>query len=129
MSGSVRGMGKHANCKVGRCALSLLYAPGTTPVECKKLGIPSIGLEANHMGYFASTIKTKWDIDYEAFQADCIRVAEVTSKATRQSKIEVRQTCLSLLLMVLSVICVIYPKSNGEYFREHLLVRFLSTEP
>lgn len=33
---------------------------GTTVVECKKLGIPSIGIEANQMAYFASKVKTSW---------------------------------------------------------------------
>ena len=35
---------------------------GTTLVECKKLGIPSIGIEANPMAYFASYVKVDWDI-------------------------------------------------------------------
>jgi hypothetical protein len=35
---------------------------GTTLVECKKLGIPSIGIEANPMAYFASQVKVDWDI-------------------------------------------------------------------
>lgn len=33
---------------------------GTTPVECKKLGIRALGLEANPMAHFASTVKTDW---------------------------------------------------------------------
>lgn len=33
---------------------------GTTLVECKKLGIPSIGIEANAMAHFASRTKTNW---------------------------------------------------------------------
>ncbi len=35
---------------------------GTTLVECKKLGIPSIGIEANPMAYFASYVKVDWNI-------------------------------------------------------------------
>jgi DNA modification methylase len=35
---------------------------GTTNVECKKLGIASIGLEANSMAFLASKVKTDWDI-------------------------------------------------------------------
>lgn len=37
---------------------------GTTLVECKKLGIPSIGLEANPVVHFAAQVKTNrccWD--------------------------------------------------------------------
>ena len=33
---------------------------GTTVVECKKLGIVSVGVEANPMAHFASATKTNW---------------------------------------------------------------------
>lgn len=33
---------------------------GTTIVECKKLGIASIGIEANPLAYFASQVKVDW---------------------------------------------------------------------
>ena len=36
---------------------------GTTLVECKKLGIPSIGIESNPMAYFASLVKVDWSVD------------------------------------------------------------------
>ncbi len=36
---------------------------GTTVVECKKLGIPSVGIEANALAHFAGTVKTDWTID------------------------------------------------------------------
>ncbi|OPZ09489.1 MAG: DNA methylase [candidate division BRC1 bacterium ADurb.BinA292] len=36
---------------------------GTTIVECKKQGIASIGIEANPMAHFASTVKTSWSIN------------------------------------------------------------------
>ena len=36
---------------------------GTTLVECKKLGIGSVGLESNPMAYFASSVKVDWCID------------------------------------------------------------------
>ena len=36
---------------------------GTTLVECKKLGIPSVGIEANPMAFFASQVKVDWGID------------------------------------------------------------------
>lgn len=38
---------------------------GTTLVECKKLGIRSVGLEANPMAHFASQVKTDWSPDPE----------------------------------------------------------------
>src|SRR6266480_2150907 len=33
---------------------------GTTLVECKKLGLQSVGIEANPMAHFASRVKTDW---------------------------------------------------------------------
>ena len=39
---------------------------GTTLVECKKLGIPSVGIEGNPMAGFASRTKLDWSIDPDA---------------------------------------------------------------
>jgi hypothetical protein len=39
---------------------------GTTLVECKKLGLVTIGVERNPMACFASRVKLEWDIDPEA---------------------------------------------------------------
>ena len=36
---------------------------GTTLVEAKLMNIPSIGIEANPFAHFASSVKTKWDVD------------------------------------------------------------------
>ncbi len=36
---------------------------GTTLVECRKLGIPSIGVEANPVAHFATRVKTDWTPD------------------------------------------------------------------
>ena len=36
---------------------------GTTPVECKKHGIESVGIESNPMAHFASSVKTNWDVN------------------------------------------------------------------
>ena len=36
---------------------------GTTVVEAKKLGIGSVGIEANPMAHFAAKVKTNWDVN------------------------------------------------------------------
>jgi len=36
---------------------------GTVLVECKKLGILSVGIEANPMAHFASQVKVDWSVD------------------------------------------------------------------
>ena len=53
---------------------------GTTLVECKKLGIPSIGLEAHPMAHFASSVKCDWSIN----SADLIAYAEKVIHATER---------------------------------------------
>ena len=39
---------------------------GTTLVECKKLGIASVGIEPNPMAHFASSVKVDWSVDRRA---------------------------------------------------------------
>lgn len=48
---------------------------GTTNVECKKLGIPSIGIEAHPMCVFASRVKTSWDVDPKGLKAHAEHIA------------------------------------------------------
>jgi len=50
---------------------------GTTLVECKRLGIPSIGIEPNPVVAFASATKTKWAVDSDALLAHARMVANV----------------------------------------------------
>ncbi len=49
---------------------------GTTLVECKKLGIPSVGVEANLMAHFASQVKVDWSPDPDDLIKHACRVAE-----------------------------------------------------
>ncbi|MDX6557139.1 MAG: hypothetical protein QOF72_188 [Blastocatellia bacterium] len=39
---------------------------GTTLVECKKLGIPSVGVESNPMASLASKVKVDWNLNPNA---------------------------------------------------------------
>ncbi len=52
---------------------------GTTLVECKLNGIPSIGIEANPFPKFASFVKTSWGIDPDRMLEVAHRIAERTS--------------------------------------------------
>ncbi|MHB8625004.1 MAG: DNA methyltransferase [Aggregatilineales bacterium] len=49
---------------------------GTTLVECKRLGIASIGIEANPLLHFASRVKIDWTPDPDALASDALRVAQ-----------------------------------------------------
>ncbi|MGQ0604154.1 MAG: DNA methyltransferase [Anaerolineales bacterium] len=48
---------------------------GTTLVEAKRLGVPSVGLEANPFAHFASTVKTRWDVDADLFETQIQQIA------------------------------------------------------
>lgn len=47
----------------GACVLDPFCGTGTTLVECKKLGIPSVGIEANPVAHFAAEVKVDWSSD------------------------------------------------------------------
>ena len=48
---------------------------GTTLVECKKLGIPSVGIERNPMAGFASRTKLDWGVDPDALVSHAEQIA------------------------------------------------------
>ena len=48
---------------------------GTTLVECKKLGIPSVGIERNPMAGFASRTKLDWSVDPDALVSHAGEIA------------------------------------------------------
>src|SRR5688572_23093701 len=50
---------------------------GTTMVECKKLGIPSCGIEPNPMAAFASRTKVDWEVDADQLVAHAARIAKL----------------------------------------------------
>lgn len=53
---------------------------GTTLVECRKLGIPSVGIEANPMAWFASSVKTDWAPDADSFVRECYAIADAARR-------------------------------------------------
>jgi hypothetical protein len=59
-----------------RCVLDPFCGTGTTLVECKKLGIPSVGVEANPVAHFASQVKTDWSPDPDGLLEHARCVAE-----------------------------------------------------
>jgi hypothetical protein len=54
---------------------------GTTLVECKKLGIPSFGLESNPVVYFASQTKLRWNVAPQKLLEHALKVAETATRA------------------------------------------------
>jgi DNA methylase len=60
----------------GACLLDPFCGTGTTIVECKKLGIASVGVEAHPMSHFASVTKIDWSPDPDELETIAAAVAE-----------------------------------------------------
>lgn len=60
----------------GQRVLDPFSGTGTTVVECKKLGIQGVGVEANPVAHFAGQVKTDWTPDPDALAAHADTVAE-----------------------------------------------------
>ncbi len=61
---------------------------GTVLVECKKLGIPCVGIEVNPMVHFASTVKVDWHPDPDLLIEHARRIAEAALEILRSEGIE-----------------------------------------
>ena len=61
---------------------------GTVLVECKKLGIPCVGIEVNPMVHFASTVKVDWNPDPDLLVEHARRIAEAALEILRSEGIE-----------------------------------------
>jgi len=62
------------------CLLDPFCGTGTTIVEGKKLSIPTIGIEANRMAYFASKVKINWNPVAEQLIEHADSIASLTLK-------------------------------------------------
>jgi DNA modification methylase len=61
---------------------------GTTIVECKKLGIPSVGIETNPMAHFASRVKADWSPDPDGLVAHACEVSEHAAELLESAGIQ-----------------------------------------
>ncbi len=68
--------------------LDLFCGTGTTLVECKKLGIPSVGIERNPMAGFASRTKVDWRVDPRALVSHAREVADRALSRIREDGID-----------------------------------------
>lgn len=69
-------------------ALDPFCGTGTTLVECKKLGIASVGIERNPMAYFPSRIKVDWAPDPDQLISHAQEVARRTLAALAHDGID-----------------------------------------
>jgi tRNA G10 N-methylase Trm11 len=63
----------------GQVVLDPFCGTGTTLVECKKLGISSMGIEPNPMAAFASRTKVNWKVDPDELIKHANRVAQLAA--------------------------------------------------
>jgi hypothetical protein len=60
---------------------------GTTVVECKKQGIPGVGIEAHPMSHFAGTVKTNWTVSPDRLRQEARKIADKTLHALERQGI------------------------------------------
>ena len=61
---------------------------GTTLVECKKLGIASVGLEPNPMAHFASAVKIDWRVEPSELETYAREVAGSAQRIVEEGDID-----------------------------------------
>jgi 16S rRNA G966 N2-methylase RsmD len=67
--------------KTGATILDPFCGTGTTVIEAKLCGINSIGIEANPMAHFASSVKVDWDLDPDKLSKHAQQIAIFATKA------------------------------------------------
>jgi len=65
---------------------------GTTLVECKKLGVPSAGIEMHPMSHFATTVKVDWHPDPDGLIDHAQGIAEKVSRKLQADGVEDNST-------------------------------------
>lgn len=69
----------------GQTVLDPFCGTGTTIVEAKKLGIGGIGIEANPITAFASSVKVDWSVNPDGLMAHALLVAESATRLLQNS--------------------------------------------
>ncbi len=80
----VRHYLKKFGIEPGQVVLDPFCGTGTTLVECKKRGIDSVGVEANPIAHFASSVKTSWNAEPDKLLNHAREVAERADAALRR---------------------------------------------
>lgn len=84
----VRHYIKQFDIQSGETVLDPFCGTGTTLVECKKLGIPSIGIESNPIAHFASGVKTDWDVSPGELWDHAVSIYEFTEEVLNSEGLE-----------------------------------------
>lgn len=78
--------------KKGDTVLDPFCGTGTTVVEAKLCGINSIGIEANPIAHFASSVKVDWNINPSSLKEHAHQVAENANKTIAAEKNNILRT-------------------------------------
>lgn len=73
---------------LGQRVLDPFCGTGTTLVECKKQGVASVGLEANPIAHFASSVKVDWSLDGDMLLEHAEGVAAAAQEALDRQGID-----------------------------------------
>jgi len=107
---------------------------GTTVVECKKLGIPSIGTEANPMAWFAGSVKLDWTPDPDRLLALAMQIGHATTALIEaetghcrtlpleSQKILLANSISALPLHKTLILLEQIQRCTDEVYRRHLLL-------
>lgn len=74
-------------CDSEQTVLDPFCGTGTTLVECKKHGIPSVGVEANPLAHFVSQVKTNWNVPPDGLREHAEQVAEYTNAVLAEDNV------------------------------------------
>lgn len=98
----VRDYYRHFGLKRDDTILDPFCGTGTTLVEAKLQGNSAVGVEANALAYFASTVKTNWSVDPDGLLRFAHRIATATNlelvRQERRSLETLPQEAFALLL-------------------------------
>ena len=72
--------------KQGDTILDPFCGTGTTLVEAKLHYLRGVGIEANRMAHFASSVKCNWQVDANGFFEDCQAVAKLAKKRIKTAQ-------------------------------------------
>ncbi|MBI4568468.1 MAG: DNA methyltransferase, partial [Planctomycetes bacterium] len=72
----------------GHRVLDPFCGTGTTLVECKKLGVPSVGIESNPAASFASRVKVRWNVDPRGLVRHASEMADAALSRLREEGID-----------------------------------------
>lgn len=76
------------NIDTSKRVLDPFCGTGTTLVECKKLGIPSVGIEANPIACFASQVKMNWRVDPDGLLNHAHKISKLASRRLKEEGID-----------------------------------------